>query len=272
MFTEYARKEVLQALRPQDVPPIEVIPLGVDTQVFFPFPGVDGGRRSEGVWDTRPAKQALKLFADEAIDDSFLVLNAHRNQPRKRIDITIKAFAAFAGNKPPNVQLYLHMGIEDMGWHVLKLARRYGVFDRLIVTQNRNAIPGIASEHLNMLYNACDVGLNTSSGEGWGLPNFEHAAAGKAQVVPRFGALREIWGECAELVEPAMGVVYEFVLSEGNLVSVEGVAAALEAQYSDPGRRRRVAEACYRRATRPEHRWEDIGGRWHRLFQEVLEG
>jgi D-inositol-3-phosphate glycosyltransferase len=51
------------------------------------------------------------------------VLNANRNQPRKRIDITLRGFALFAVDKPETVQLYLHMGSEDMGWNALQLAR-----------------------------------------------------------------------------------------------------------------------------------------------------
>lgn len=49
------------------------------------------------------------LWGDETqLADSFLVLNANRNQKRKRIDITLKAFAALARDKPENVKLLLH--------------------------------------------------------------------------------------------------------------------------------------------------------------------
>ena len=48
--------------------------------------------------------------------------------------------------------------------------------------------PSLAPDELNVLYNACDVGLNTSEGEGFGLIALEHAAAGAAQVVPRHSA------------------------------------------------------------------------------------
>jgi hypothetical protein len=150
------------------------------------------------------------------------------------------------------------MGTEDPGWNVLQLAKRHGIDERLVINESRNAIPGVATHDLNAVYSACDAGLNTATGEGWGLPDLEHAAAGKAQVVPRFGALAEIRGACAELVEPVMEVVHEGVLSEGSTVSAEGVAAALEGLYGDRARLRRVAEACYRRATEPRFRWDAI--------------
>lgn len=271
LFSEYARSEVLKALPPSSAPSLEVIPPGVDREVFFPLGTRAGNAGGDGVGSTLEAKRALKLFGEAEIADSFVVLNANRNQPRKRLDLTLKGFAAFARGKPKQVQLYLHTGIQDTGWHVGKLAKRYGIDDRLILTHSKEAVPGISSEQLNLVYNACDVGLNTATGEGWGLPSFEHAATGKAQVVPRIGTLAEIWLECAEFVEPSSEVVYEHVLSEGKAVSPEGVGAALERLYVDREHHQRVAWACYERATRPEHDWRNIGQRWHELFQEVLE-
>src|SRR2546426_2202261 len=108
----------------------------------------------------------------------------------------------------------------------------------------------IESQQLNLVYNASDVGLNTSTGEGWGFCNFEHAAAGKTQVVPRVGALAEIWDGCAEFVEPAQDLVYEGILTEGKLVNPDSVAATLEALYTNREHRRLVTEACYRRVSR----------------------
>jgi hypothetical protein len=51
------------------------------------------------------------------------VFNGNRNQFRKRIDITISAFAEFAKDKP-DAMLYLHMGTKDQGWDVMQLFGR----------------------------------------------------------------------------------------------------------------------------------------------------
>ena len=50
-----------------------------------------------------------------------------------------------------------------------------------------------SNDDLNRLYGACDVGVNTSCGEGWGLVSFEHALTGAAQVVPRNSVCEELW-------------------------------------------------------------------------------
>jgi len=140
VYTQFAKNELLKALKLADFP-IEVIPHGVAMETFFPYP--DRTDSQEKVVETglQMAKRQLKLFNNEDCEGSFVVLNSNRNQPRKRIDLTIKGFAAFAkDNKPPNVKLYLNMGIEDCGWNILKLSERYGISDRIIITYNENTL------------------------------------------------------------------------------------------------------------------------------------
>src|SRR5437868_10234742 len=98
--------------------------------------------------------------------DSFIVLNGNRNQPRKRIDITIKGFALFAADKQENVKLYLHMGTEDKGWDILALTKRHNVYDRLILSSESKSIPTLSSDKMKLIYNYCDVGINTATSEG----------------------------------------------------------------------------------------------------------
>ncbi|HYH86207.1 MAG TPA: hypothetical protein VEX60_12195, partial [Pyrinomonadaceae bacterium] len=124
-YTEFGRRQIEAAALAQKqkdpsfaFPGVEVIPHGVDTDTFRPLDD-----------DLRSARlQARKLlFPDAAnLEERFIVLNANRNQPRKRIDTTVRGFALFARDKPPGVNLFLHMGVEDVGWNVVLLARRYG--------------------------------------------------------------------------------------------------------------------------------------------------
>jgi glycosyltransferase involved in cell wall biosynthesis len=61
----------------------------------------------------------------------------------------------------------------------------------------------IEDETMNVLYNACDVGINTCIGEGFGLCNAEHSLVGKPQVVSSVGGLKDIFKDSAALVEPS---------------------------------------------------------------------
>ena len=91
---------------------VSVIPHGITAGQFF---GVDKAE----------CRKSLGLPQDD-----FIVFNGNRNQARKRIDITIDAFARFAIDRP-DAKLYLHMGLKDQGWDIMELfgkqMRRYGM-------------------------------------------------------------------------------------------------------------------------------------------------
>jgi glycosyltransferase involved in cell wall biosynthesis len=273
VYTQFARGEIEKALaqiraeRPGFAfPAVGVIPHGVDIDRFPPHSADLGDLYSPG---RRRALEAL--FGDDpSFRTPFIVLNANRNQPRKRIDITLKGFASFAAGKPDDVKLHLHMGIEDAGWNVVTLARRYGITDRLILTAQDNNIPSVPDAQLRDIYTAAVVGVNTSVGEGWGLVSFEHAATGAAQIVPGHSACAELWEGAAILLKPVMSVTTEKILTEGHFVSSDDLAEALERLYSDRGFLSEMSTAAYRRATQAHFRWSAIARLWRDLFDETL--
>lgn len=274
VYTEFARGEIEKALaqiraeRPDFAfPAVDVIPHGVDVERFPPHADDVGDLASPG---RRRAWGALFDDGDPAFREPFIVLNANRNQPRKRVDITIKGFAKFAAGKPEDVKLHLHMGVEDAGWNVITLARRHGIAERLILTAEGNNLPAVPDEQLRDIYTAACVGVNTAIGEGWGLVSFEHAATGAAQIVPAHSACAELWDGAALLLEPVMTVTTERILTEGGLVSPDDLAAALERLYADRGLLREMSRAAHRRATRPEYRWGAVARVWGELFAETL--
>ncbi len=273
LYTEYGRSEIansVEQVRRQQpgfqFPELEVIPHGVDTDRFYPL-GDDEGDIPARRLD---ARRAMK-FDDEEHLNAFIVLNANRNMPRKRIDLTMQGFALFANDKPANVKLYLHMATEDTGWNVAVLAKRYGIFDRLMMTRADNVRPQFSDEQLNLLYNACDVGITTTTGEGWGMVSFEHAATRAAQIVPRHTSLAQLWEGAAEFIDPVMKLTYPGNLTEGHIVTPEGIATALDRVYRDREYRRSLAEAAYKNATRSEFAWNSIASRWKQLFIEVAK-
>lgn len=272
VYTDYARRQVEKAVAENkqgnpsfSFPPVTVIPHGVDTDIFHPL-------ADEGESARRAARRHLGLDGDgfrDGGEEDFIVLNGNRNLPKKRMDLTVQGFARFARDKPPGVQLYLHTTLEGHGWNVVLLARRYGILDRLILTTAEERGPRVSNQELNQIYNACDVGLNTSTNEGWGLVSFEHGATRRAQVVPGHSCLLELWEGAAELVDPVLTTTNLEEYSDAFLVSPEGVAAALQRLYEDLNHRNRLAQAAFELANRPEYRWEHISARWRELLDEV---
>lgn len=252
-YTEYGRGAITDI-----VPDTKVykIPHGIDTSKFYPI-------------DIKQARAKLKGVGE----DDFVILNASRNQPRKRIDLTIKGFAKFAKDKPANVKLYCHSGVEDMGWHIITMCERLGVADRLLLTSlELSPATFVTDERLNWIYNACDVGLVNSMGEGWGLTTFEHGACRRAQIVPNCSAPAELYKDCAYMIPIVRYETYPRILTEGAVVSEDGVADALEYYYQNPDKREQDAQAIYEFIMQPKFDWKVIAGQWDELFEKVLRG
>lgn len=282
VYTEFAKKTLEDSLESwksfldkNDIdkevtyPPIEVIPHGVDSKTFYPLGSVKD--KSGAILMSGRINAKRKVFPNQDnFINSFIVLNANRNQPRKRIDVTMQGFALFAKDKPDNVKLYLHMGVDDMGWNIIHLAERYGIDDRLIISSDQPMMPQVSDERLNEIYNACDVGLNTSLGEGWGLISFEHAATRAAQIVPNHSSQPEIWGDSAEYMEIDKWVTVEKILTEGGFVSPESVAQSLQKLYDDPKYLKEMSDKAYEVTKRPEYSWKSVSRRFDKLFTEVL--
>ena len=132
-------------------------------------------------------------------NDMFLFLNLNRNQPRKRYDILMMAFVELLVKYPtkPLFLLCICDKGEKGGWWLFELFARElklrGVpieqfAQRLIITAQNMSFK---DDEINMFYNAADVGISTSDGEGWGLCQFEQMGVGVPQVVPDIGGYKE---------------------------------------------------------------------------------
>ncbi|HTR62200.1 MAG TPA: hypothetical protein VMH37_10895 [Candidatus Binataceae bacterium] len=249
-------------------PRTAMIPPGIDTAVFRPIGGgPEPGPRQEG---RKSARRSLFPNRDD-LEDAFIVLNANRNTVRKRLDLSLQAFHIFS-RRHSNAWLYLHTGMRDIGYPLVDLAERLGIADRVLTTYDCENHPAICDSDLNLVYNACDVGLNTSMGEGWGLVAFEHAATAAAQVLPAHGVCRDLWDGYAPLVAASEVAQDRANIVEHRIVDARDVAGALEELYTARGSLDRWSALAYRRARDPAWDWRHIGAQWSQLFEEVLSG
>ena len=183
-------RAVYEELKNKDLR-IAVIGHGIDSLCKQPVSARDRNMLRQTLFPSRP-----KLWK------SPLILNMNRMYFRKRFDLCIAGYAEASQHIEAN--LYLHIpGISR--YERSKLERQIDdldIQDRVYInTLNRNGRP-LGFDKLVMLMQACDVGITTAMGEGWGLGTFEHAATGAAQIVPDHIGFRENWGPDKALFIP----------------------------------------------------------------------
>lgn len=238
----------------------EIIPHGTDTNAFYKI--------------NMPKTEIKKLLypkVPEFYDNSFIVLNANRNQPRKKIDVTLDGFKLFSDGKPDNVKIHMHMGLKDAGFDLVRRASFLGIESRLIVTNNSKTIQAVPLDKLNMIYNATDVGINTSWGEGWGLTNTEHAVTGAPQVVPNHSSCAELFANCGILIPVAYWNRSSETETVGGLVSAEGVAESLEKLYSDRELYDTLSKKSIEKFTSEEYSWKSVSKRFEEVINRCLQ-
>lgn len=254
-YTDFGYREIIKAA-PALENRLTVVPHGVDTEAFHKL-GED--------------KVAIKesFYQKKEFKDYFIVLSAHRNQPRKRLDITMRAFQIFAEGKD-DVQLYLHCGVVDESLDILKLASRLKIDDKLIISGLSTGVMGLSDEQLNKIYNCCDVGLNTGLGEGWGLPNVEHAVTEAAQVVPAHSSLVELWHDVGLLVPAKLPYTQDRIMTVGYLVQAEDVAEKLNKLYYDRTLLKVMSKKAYEKFSAPQYSWKNISQTWDKIFKSLV--
>ena len=255
-YTQFGAYEFIQG---GITKPIAVVPHGVTPGQFFPI-------------DKKEARKKLNIK-----EDIFVVFNGNRNQFRKRIDITIAAFAKFAKDKP-DTQLYLHMGKKDQGWDIMHLFNRemkrnnLDPNNRIILTADVDGPPSVELEMLNTIYNAADVGVNTCKGEGWGLVSFEQAACKVAQVVPGLTSCKEIFVGYGQLIRCDHIDTDTNFGREMPCPSTEHLTEILNDLYNNPKKLEATAELCYERALEKQFTWEVIGAQFAGIFEDAIKG
>jgi glycosyltransferase involved in cell wall biosynthesis len=236
---------------------IDIVGHGTDFSKFFPM-------------DQMECRKALGVP-----EDVFIVFNGNRNQPRKRIDLTIKAFIKFALDKP-DARLWLNMGKKDMGWDLVPLFKRvardmdYDSASKLILTSpsfsTDNCLP---VEQLNQVYNAVDIGLNTCIGEGWGLVNTEHAATGVAQLVPDHTSFKEIFHDVPRIPIESWEVDRNYGLDRGQ-PSPDKTAELLTRYYEDRELLASTGKLCYERIHETELSWPTVTSKMQAIVNRLL--
>jgi len=156
------------------------VPHGVDTTVFQPK-------------DRAEARKALKLKED--ISFLALMVAANKGAPsRKSFAEVFWAWSNFI-KKHPKATLFVHAhaGTEMSGLDLIRLAKELQIPEgRLLFCDPYINILGYPDSYMVNLYNAADVLVNPSQGEGFGIPIVEAQACGTPVIVNDWTAMPEL--------------------------------------------------------------------------------
>ncbi|WP_084522711.1 glycosyltransferase family 4 protein [Nocardia inohanensis] len=199
---------------------LHTVPLGVDTELF------------------RPREQPRVR--------GRIVAVASADKPLKGIAHLLKAVARLRTEH--EVELRLVARLEPNG-PTEKLIAELGLAD--IVT----AVSGLADEDLARLLASADIACIPSMYEGFSLPAVEAMASGTPLVASRAGALPEVLGDCAELVEPG---------------DVHALTRVLDALLRDPDRLRHLGIAGRRRAL-DTFSWPAVAARTVSVYERAID-
>ena len=200
----------------------EYIPHGVDLEVFAP------------PTDREEAKR------DVDAEGRFVVLSDSRNQPRKLLPRLLDTFARFADGRP-DALLHLHTDPRDefsrsptYSYDVLADVRQLGLEGQVRFSPGftMRTGGGLTLEALAAYYRAADVHLSASSGEGFGLPTLQAAAAGAVPVAGAYSASLELVEGHGEPAAIEGWSETEFGIRRA-LIDVEDAAARLGRLYDD---------------------------------------
>ena len=262
---------ILTAAHPPSPEPsraqIFAIPHGVDQATFRPVLTGPLGRINPACRDVA-RRVLLGEIASSQI--SFLVLNANKNIGRKRIDATLRVFAAFAADKPSGVKLLLKSSARTSdGCDIAGIVQALGLEERVLTTEALGMPDTLDDAAMNRLYNAADVGMNTSEGEGWGLIPYEHAACGIPQILPAHPTTAEYWSGYAGLIRvslssPRGGCFLAAEIDEPAALDV------LERLYRDEPFREQAGLEAMAIAGRPDLAWSAIGETWKDLVNPAF--
>ena len=195
-YTHYGAAETTRAnpaLNPA------VIPHGVEGGVYRPL-----WKMEDGGWKMEQAKLRAELFDDWVRPEDFLIVNVNRHDRRKGLVNCLQVLAELkktgkAESRNQKFKLFLHTPMENEleKTSLLPISRQLGLeFEEdWIATDPKKFQGGVGSmtpEQVNLLYNAADLNLTTTLGEGWGLSITEAAAAGLPVVCPDHTSCGEI--------------------------------------------------------------------------------
>lgn len=235
------------------------IPHGVDTNIYVPM-------------DKQKARADLGLPVDQ-----FIVLMVAANQSfpsRKAFPENLAAFAAFHRRHPESL-LYLHTTRMPRGqaWDGVELPRlikALGIEDAVIFTEEYALVLGLPDTEMAKIYNAADVLLAASMGEGFGIPILESQSCGVPVITTEFSSMTEL--TLNGMAVPPLQQAWTAINTWQVVPSIDGITQALELLYERPTETGRTLAQETRQAIIRTYSWSVVLEQWRVLLENIERG
>lgn len=247
------------------MPEAPLIYHGVDTNKFWPV----AEKPIVTSTDVECKTKADCKVAFGYSPDSFLVLRVDRNSGRKDFPATWSALLPVM-HRHSDIVVHFHcQGRGDaMGVDIPAVwSRDPTTRNRFYLPDMQNSFLGWDERDLNCLYNAADLFVTTSRGEGFGLTIAEALACGVPVIAQNVSAIPEVVGPGGILIEPQR----EITVPSGQdvwLADIEAFSEAIEALYLSRSKRRKLGKAGTEHI-RTSFSWDTAAKMFHELIGEL---
>ena len=236
------------------------IPHGTNTKDFYPL--------------KEEEKRMLKLKYGIP-QDAFVFGDVARNQGRKNIAATVESFGKFIKNNPnSNAYLLLHCDPNDMASHcnLFNIAQRWNILDKLKFS-GMKFFQGFPQTEMNGIYNAMDVRVSTTTGEGFGICTIESMAAEIPNIITDYTTTKELIldhnaGLGAKLATETVG---SWDVNRG-FVDTNHFAEQMEVLYNDENIRNKFGKNG-RKAVQKYYEWDSKNGvfnQWKDKLRKIV--
>jgi glycosyltransferase involved in cell wall biosynthesis len=157
-------------------------------------------------------ENARSLAHWEEFGNDIVFVNLNRNTHRKRLDIYACAAARFLARHPDAPVRFLANSHHESAFDLHSIALRElvacGIEDPMPLL-NRIMINRtmLTDDMVTYIHNACDVAVNCSEGEGFGLCVAEAACVGKPVIVSGVGGALDLFGSRIPTAPPVAYVI-----------------------------------------------------------------
>jgi glycosyltransferase involved in cell wall biosynthesis len=238
---------------------------GIEGDFFRP---IEDGPMTLSTGDVVTTKQEIRRLIGVP-EDSFLVLRVDRNSGRKNFGDTWRALVPVM-KRHADVHAWFHCRAEGDSMEIPQLiSREPDLVDRFHWPGQFSTRHGWAEQDLAALYNAADLFVSTSSGEGFGLTLAEAAASGVPIVAQKISSIPEVVGPGGFLLKPER----LFATESGQdlwLPDVKAFTDAIERLYGSSALRQQLGQAG-REHVLKSFDWDTAAEQFHELITRVAQ-